>query len=77
MARAHYIYLIRHQLPGHPSDRELLGAFTVKHEAITWAKRCPHPLTHIRLSRMRDGTTSHKVEEIIPWDEDLQEAVED
>lgn len=78
MARASQIYLLRYSLPGSPSDRELLAGFTVKYEAKQWAKLCPHPLTHLRLSRMRDGLTYHKAEEVIPWtDDELREAAED
>ena len=36
MARSDYIYLIRYKDPGTPSDRQVLGGFTVKHEAHTW-----------------------------------------
>lgn len=78
MARSQYIYLLRYLLPGSPSDKEVLATFTVKYEAKQWAKLCQHPLTHLRLSRMRDGLTYHKAEEIIPWtDEELQEAAAD
>jgi len=50
MARAHYIYLVRLKASG-----RLLGAFTVKHEAHTWAELSEHLLDALQLSSMRDG----------------------
>ncbi len=70
MARSHYIYLIRWDEPGHPSHKQLLAAFTVKHEANQWAKMTPHPFERMKLKRMRDGMTYDKSETTIPWDDD-------
>ena len=65
MARSSNIYLVRHR----PSDK-LLGAFTVKYEAARWALKCPHHLACLQLSRMRDGDTYDKTEDVISWPPD-------
>jgi hypothetical protein len=65
MARAQYIYLVRYKQCG-----TLLGAFTVKHEAHTWAKdHAGHPLEALQLSSMRDGVYGDKTESNINWPE--------
>jgi hypothetical protein len=64
MARSQYIYFVRYN-----ACRTLLGAFTVKYEAVTWAKReSKHPLEHLQLSRMADGLHGDKTETVIPWE---------
>lgn len=73
MARSVYIYLVRYKLklPGNKTNAcgTLLGAFTVKHEAVTWATfKSGHPLEHMSLSAMRDGAYADKTERIIPWE---------
>lgn len=63
MARSHYIYLIRLK----ESDK-LLAAFTVKHEADSWAVRHSGlPLDALQLSLMRDGLHVDKTEKVIPF----------
>jgi hypothetical protein len=63
-ARSQYIYLIRYK-----ACRTVLGGFTVKHEAHTWAQNTSgHPIAHLQLTRMRDGIGYMKDEEDIPWD---------
>ncbi len=66
MARSHYIYLVRFK-----ATKALIGAFTVKQEAITWAKRwCGDiwPLEKLQLSSMRDGLLENvKEEKVLPW----------
>ena len=68
MARAGYIYLIRGKL-----HKNLLGAFTVKHEARTWVHTQGWHIDDLELSRMRDGICSKspigKEEELIEWPE--------
>jgi hypothetical protein len=66
--RSTYIYLIRYKDPGTPSDRRVLGGFTVKREAHTWTKTCGHPIDRLQLTRMRDGIRYDKDEQDIPWD---------
>jgi hypothetical protein len=66
MARSAYIYFVRIK-----NDRSLLGCFTVKREARTWAKRwCGehYPLERLQLSSMHDGLNRDKKETAIPWD---------
>ena len=65
MARAGYIYHIREI-----GDTTLLGSFTVKHEAHTWADRFSgHPREALQLSRARDGVHAEgKSEVLVPWD---------
>jgi hypothetical protein len=58
MARASNIYFVRH-------NGTLVAAFTVKYEAVEWAKR--HNIEELQLSRMRDGM-HEKVEEQIKWE---------
>ena len=60
--RSTYIYLIRYK-----ACRTVLGGFTVKHEARTWAKTCGHPLDHLQLTRMRDGISYDIDEQDLPW----------
>ena len=63
MARSQYIYLVRYK-------ETLLAAFTVKHEAVSWARfRSGHPLETLQLSSMRDGIYGDKTEKPIPWEE--------
>jgi hypothetical protein len=65
MARSAYIYLVRIK-----ETDALLGCFTVKHEARTWADRwCgpTYPLERLQLSSMRDGFDDKK-ETVIPWE---------
>ena len=65
MARSHYIYFVRMKACG-----TLLAAFTVKHEAHTWAKReSKQPLEHLQLSKMRDGIHGDKTEDRLDWDQ--------
>jgi hypothetical protein len=66
MARSQYIYFVRIKATG-----DLLGAFTVKHEARTWAKNwCGpiYPLERLQLSSMRDGIGCDKTETPIAWE---------
>jgi hypothetical protein len=64
MARSHYIYLIRAK-----DSNTLLGGFTVKHEAHTWADReSKQPRSNLQLYRMQDGLNKTKTEEATPWD---------
>lgn len=63
MARSQYIYLIRDQ-----ATLRLLGCFTVKHEADSWAVRhSGYLLDDLQLSRMLDGLHVNKAEELIPF----------
>lgn len=66
MARSKYIYFIRSAI----NPATLLGAFTVKHEAILWATRNGYGPHNARLSRMRDGVLERKDEDEIPWNEE-------
>ena len=63
MARSSYVYLVRDK-----QDGTLRGAFTVKHEAHTWAKRTGPPLETLQLSSMRDGLYGDKTEHAIDWE---------
>ena len=64
MARSQYIYLIHTNASG-----TMLGAFTVKHEANSWADlESRQPLEHMRLTRMEDGIHGDKTETPVPWD---------
>ena len=66
MARATYIYFVRMN-----ATDQLLGAFTVKHESVTWAVRVSkQPLEHMHLSAMRDGLYGDKSEKRVPWPTD-------
>lgn len=62
MARATYIYLIRAF-----EDGRLVGCFTVRHDAVTWAMRNGWGPENANLCRMRDGAYSEKDETEIPW----------
>lgn len=64
MARSTYIYFIRRF-----EDHKLVGAFTVKHEAVEWAMRNGWGPDNADLSRMRDGClyNTDKFELTIPW----------
>jgi len=63
MARSTYIYFVRMN-----ATDQLLGAFTVKHEAVMWAVRVSkQPLEHMHLSAMRDGLYGNKSEKRVPW----------
>jgi hypothetical protein len=65
MARSQYIYLV--YLEG--GENELLAAFTVKHEAHTWAStRCRWPKNRLELYRTCDGLGDEKQIERIEWD---------
>lgn len=65
MARSEYIYLV--YLDG--GENELLAAFTVKHEAHTWAStRCIWPKERLLLYRTRDGLGDDKGHEQIEWE---------
>ena len=64
MPRSHYIYLVRYNACG-----TVLGAFTVKREAVEWATReSGHPLEHLQLSSIKDGVWADKTEKPIPWE---------
>lgn len=66
MARSCYVYLVRIK-----ETTALLGCFTVKHEANTWARKwCGelYPLDRLQLTSMRDGIHGDKTELIVPWD---------
>ena len=67
MPRSHYIYLVRYNACG-----TVLGAFTVKREAVEWATReSGHPLEHLQLSSIKDGVWADKTEstflEMVPF----------
>jgi hypothetical protein len=63
MARSQYIYFVRYN-----ACQTLLGAFTVKYEAVAWAKsESKQPLEHLQLSRMQDGLHNDKTEKPISW----------
>lgn len=63
MARSQYIYFVRYR-----QCDTLLGAFTVKREACTWAiEYSGYPLESLKLSSMRDGITD-KIEQDIDWE---------
>lgn len=66
MARSKYIYLIRGN-----RHKNLLGCFTVKHEAVTWVERKGWHTDDLELSRMKDGLNCKspigKYEEPIEW----------
>lgn len=62
MARSKYIYIVRYR-----KGQLFLGAFTVKHEAVTFAKRYDNPLDELQLSRTEDGLYGDKTEKIIDW----------
>ena len=64
MARSSYIYLIRLKGCG-----DVVGAFTVKKEANTWAvEKSGYPLESMSLSSMRDGIHANKTEKPLPWE---------
>ncbi|MEN6367598.1 MAG: hypothetical protein ABFC88_12345 [Thermoguttaceae bacterium] len=64
MARSTYIYFVR----THAGN--LLGSFTVKHEAHSWVDRYPgYRRQDLQLSRMRDGDVDEKEEILIDWDD--------
>lgn len=69
MARATYIYFVRMN-----TTDQLLGAFTVKHEAVAWAVRVSkQPLEYMHLSAMRDGLFGDKSERRVPWPVDAMQ----
>ena len=64
MARAGYIYLIRHK-----DSHAILGGFTVKYEAHDWAtNESGFPLDMMQLYRMRDGLHKDKSAQPLPWE---------
>ncbi len=70
MARASYIYLVC------PHSRlGLIGvyaAFTVKHEAHTWAWKSKFEIDELELHRMKDNPRTSKGpadRDVIPWDQ--------
>lgn len=70
MSRSTYIYLVG------PVDADVVyAAFTVKHEAHTWAYWSQYRMAELELSRMRDNpggkSTAERV--AIPWDKDFEE----
>lgn len=66
MARSTYIYLIREFGPTY-NDNRLVAAFTVKHEAVTWAMRNGWGPENANLYRMHDGIYANKDEIEVPW----------
>lgn len=66
MARSKYIYHVRGN-----RHKNLLGSFTVKHEAVTWVAQKGWHTDDLELSRMRDGLDINsplgKHEEVIEW----------
>jgi hypothetical protein len=68
MARAKYIWVVRDN-----GSRSITGVWTVKHEMVTWLKRCSLSSNLIALDweviRFRDGKP-HTCS-IVPWSEIL------
>ena len=56
MPRSKYIYFIQ------MLEHKLLGAFTVKCEALDWAFRMGRSPERVNLSQMADGTVCDKIE---------------
>lgn len=67
MARSHYIYFVRRL-----ATQDLLAAFTVKHEANSWAVRYSgFAMSELQLSQMRDGLHGDKTEKVILFEGQL------
>jgi hypothetical protein len=59
MPRSTYVYVVCHNFAYRP-----LGLFTVKHEAITWAKKRAD-FRNLLLYRARDGETAELI--LLKW----------
>ena len=69
MARSSYVYIVMGPSPDLMSDDVPVAAFTVKHEMITWLKKCQ--IDGPGVLRLRDGRTC------TPVDMDLSELLDD
>ncbi len=63
MARSRYIYLVKHKV-----HNIIVAAFTVKHEAHTWAQNCQYSPDDLQLLRTQDGLHCCKALDEIYWD---------
>lgn len=77
MARSSFIYLIKTV-----ASARTIAAFTVKHEAHSWAAMSGWDWSDIELLRMRDGGHNghgegEKFTTYVPWDVDRQRELEE
>lgn len=68
MARASNIYVIRDSFD-YIEALSIVGVFTVKHEALIWAKKQGLTYPRYRLLRYRDGYRQAPPVEIEKWDD--------
>lgn len=66
MARAHSIWIVRDIADGF--KRDPIGAFTVKHELVTWLKRDDVDPYGLTITVVRDGNLKYSTPLLSDWE---------